>query len=90
MKGSKVFVEIDGEEIYACGSVLQGFRVLRYDIVVVLSGFGCQRPDLFIASSISRYEEDRDTFDLANVSVHGDAHSFSCITSGSSSNPPSR
>lgn len=69
MKGGNVLVEIGGEEIQVPGTRLNCIRVLLNSVMEILCGFGSQRPDLFVASSVAWYEQDRHTLDLSTVSL---------------------
>jgi hypothetical protein len=68
VKGRDVFVEIDGEEVQAADSRLNRRLVLMEYVVEIICRFGGNGPDLLVAASVARNEENGDTFDLGDVS----------------------
>jgi len=64
VKSSKVFVEVDGEEVQGSLSRGKGLLVVGNVLSKVVLGLGGQRADLLVASGITGDEEDRNAFDL--------------------------
>lgn len=64
MESGEILVEINGKEIQARGTGFQGVGILLYDIMVLLSRFKCETSCLFVTSSVSWDEQNRNTLDL--------------------------
>jgi hypothetical protein len=59
-----ILVEVNGEEVEASGTGLDGGLIVLQDVVKIIRGFGGNGPDLFVAPGVAGNEQDRDSPDL--------------------------
>ena len=68
MKCSELFVEIDSEEVEVPRASFESSLIVPEDIVEVVRSLCSNRSNLLIATCISWYEKDGNSFDLWGVS----------------------
>lgn len=69
MESRDIFIEIYREKIESSFPSLESVGVVANVVVEVIGSLRGERSDLFIASSVTGNKENRDTFDLENISL---------------------